>query len=321
MTAIVYGTNGISITASSANLTVNSIAVTIIGGTNTLVVNTTALVIGNTTSNTNIVSKLPFGDGTTRCSTGATIGYSSLSLTNTQTFTASGTWVKPASSKFILVRMWGGGGSGGAGSGTLAIGGGGGAFNEVILGAACVTANVTVTVGAGGNSVVSGSNGFSGGYSTFGSYANAAGGFGGSKNSLVCGCLGNGGSCGGGVNDKLIMAYTSGINLSNTSNSATMTVNTGFIQVLSNYRGFSSNSSLYSGGSAGSSKSGRSPCSVFGGGGGTSYCPCGSYAAGVSIYGGNGGVSAGFAPGGGGGGYITFGYAGGNGQVIVYTYS
>ena len=51
-------------------------------------------------------------------------------IINQQSFTASGTWTKPASGAYVLIECWGGGGSGGArqGNGAHASGGGGGGY-------------------------------------------------------------------------------------------------------------------------------------------------------------------------------------------------
>ncbi|MBI4808363.1 MAG: DUF11 domain-containing protein [Nitrosomonadales bacterium] len=80
------------------------------------------------------------------------------------TFTTSGTWVAPAGVTSVDVEVWGGGGAGGGqnqnsdGGG----GGGGGAYSRVV-GIAVVPGNsYTVTVGAGGVGVASGTGGTGG---------------------------------------------------------------------------------------------------------------------------------------------------------------
>ena len=74
-----------------------------------------------------------------------------------QTFTASGTWTKPAGITTVKVIMYGAGGGGGGGargaSGanrTGGGGGGGGAYMEKVFPASIFTGNQTVTIGVGG---------------------------------------------------------------------------------------------------------------------------------------------------------------------------
>jgi hypothetical protein len=68
---------------------------------------------------------------------------------DTQTFTASGTWTKPASGTYAIVRCWGGGGSGGKGTNGGG-GGGGGGFWVRTLKMSDLPSTVSVTIGAGG---------------------------------------------------------------------------------------------------------------------------------------------------------------------------
>lgn len=104
-------------------------------------------------------------------------------LINTQFFTASGTWTKPAGCNSVFVRVIGGGGGGGGaaatGAATSSIGGGGGAggYSESFI-TSGLGATETVTVGAGGTGV-SGAAGNSGGNSSFGAHSTGNGGGGG----------------------------------------------------------------------------------------------------------------------------------------------
>lgn len=104
-----------------------------------------------------------------------------------QTFTADGTWTKPAGAKFVDVYLIGGGGGGGAGnidvSTPFASGGGGGAgggYSYQRFRADTLTSTVAVTRGAGGTGgTTAGQAGTAGGNTSFGSYLIATGGGGG----------------------------------------------------------------------------------------------------------------------------------------------
>lgn len=96
-------------------------------------------------------------------------------LIDSETFTSSGTWTKPAAtqdSDFVVVDLWGGGG-GGSAAATYGGGGGGGAHNRFIALASALSATETVTVGAGG---AAGNPAGDGGTSSFGTYGSAYGG-------------------------------------------------------------------------------------------------------------------------------------------------
>jgi hypothetical protein len=113
--------------------------------------------------------------------------WSSLSITDYQAFTASGTWTKPAgisANALAVVQMWAGGGSGGRGGGTYTIaeGGGGGGFGQFTIKASLLGATETITVGAGAAGVSAAGTGGTGGSSAFGAFATVFGGTGGPGN-------------------------------------------------------------------------------------------------------------------------------------------
>ena len=101
-------------------------------------------------------------------------------IINQQSFTASGTWTKPASGAYVLIECWGGGGSGGArqGNGAHASGGGGGGYAARWALFSALGATEVVTIAAGGAAVLCSafSNGNNGGNTTFGAHNAAYGG-------------------------------------------------------------------------------------------------------------------------------------------------
>lgn len=129
-------------------------------------------------------------------------------LGDTEYFTSSGTWTKPANLKFIEIEVLGGGGAGGgvpttsAGTSSAGAGGGAGGYARKKILAGDLGATETVTIGAGGTGVASG-NGNTGGQTTFGAHVTAGGGAGGSVglalgSSFVGYVGGTGGSATGG---------------------------------------------------------------------------------------------------------------------------
>ena len=90
---------------------------------------------------------------------------------SSQTFTASGTWTKPAGVTQVRVQLVGGGGGGGG----HAESGGAGGYCEKIIDVTNVV-SVSVTVGNGGSYAPYNVVNYPGGTSSFGSYCSAGGG-------------------------------------------------------------------------------------------------------------------------------------------------
>lgn len=110
------------------------------------------------------------------------------------------TWTKPAKGNLVLIECWGAGGGGGRGGNTPRAGGGGGggAYVRIFKPLWQLSASETVTVGAGGPAITSGTaNGAAGGNSSFGSHLTAYGGGGGGSGPSSDNGAGGGG--GGGV--------------------------------------------------------------------------------------------------------------------------
>lgn len=118
---------------------------------------------------------------------GATVGYG---LGSVQTFTASGTYTKPAGLAYAKITSVGAGGGGGSSSGGGSTGGGGGGGGgtaiRYILGSFIGTTE-TVTIGAGGAASSNGGN------TTFGALAQGGGGTGGATVTSTAGAGGAGG--------------------------------------------------------------------------------------------------------------------------------
>jgi hypothetical protein len=277
------------------------------GGTGSTALTANNVILGNGTSAVQVVAPSTSGNvltsnGTTWVSSSAPGGV----LTNTQTFTSSGTYTKPSGASWVQVTLWGGGGSGGASfSAGCGAGGGGGMYFQQIFPASSLSSTVTVTIGAGGAGVIAQGAGNDGGNTTFGAYATAFGGKKGSGGGASSGGNGGAGTFGGesvlGLAGKL-GAFDAG------------------------------------GGGGTSAQVQAGGASLIGGGGGggarwNGSAAFSSSAGGVSSFGGSGGAgsyianaTAGTQPSGGGGGLMDnaeigwFSGAGGDGKVIVYTW-
>jgi hypothetical protein len=237
--------------------------------------------------------------------------------TNVQTFNASGTWTKPTLNgtpvgTMARIQAWGGGG--GAGRGNLTVrqtGGGGGGYNEITVELSSLAASVTVTVGAAGTGRTGSiGNGTAGGTSSFGALLSAFGGGGGIGHSGPINITTSG--FGGGQ-------LSAGAVGQGTTVRATALVGTPRF-----YSPFTATSAgIWHGGTQVYDQPEALGIlegdALFGGGAGEIGV---GYAAGVSVYGGNGGArnNAGVQPGGGGGASSSAngnGSDGGAGRVIV----
>ena len=113
-------------------------------------------------------------------------------IINITSFTATGTWTKPAGCTSVLVKLVGGGG----GAAGYCESGSGAGYSEKVIDVSAV-ATVAVTVGGGGASVAYYASGAAGGTSSFGAYCSATGGNGANTGGSHCGGdpgVGSGGS-------------------------------------------------------------------------------------------------------------------------------
>jgi len=242
-----------------------------------------------------------------------------------QTFTANGTWTKPAGKSFVMVEMWGAGGGGSHTNTDFGgSGGGGGAYIRKTFLASELSATEAVVVGTGGTAGTNGNNG------TASTFKGLTAGGGGGGVGVQWG--GAGGSVGGSASTQ--NEFT-GLNLS---------------PAYSGYGGHHGASSDSGGGSGGGNNAGSGAppggSSLYGGGGGGGANSSGNGGAGGSIGsivaggGGAGGTSSGTAggfgqggggttsgtagaggvAGGGGGSKSGTGGAGGRGEVRVYSW-
>jgi hypothetical protein len=213
----------------------------------------------------------------------ATASGGGTSTADSQTFTSSGTWAKPAGVTFVEIICFAGGGGGGGGVGAAAgavrnggTGGGGGAYSRLVVRASDLGSTVSVTVGAGGTAGAGGSSGTgtaggAGGNSSFGTTLSAFGGGGGAAPSSGSGSNFTGGS-GGGTGSAGIVGAASGTGAvgggPTTVNTApgiggggASAPNTG-VGLTAEYGGASG------GGTVGTSNAGKGGTSIYGGSGG-----------------------------------------------------
>lgn len=245
-----------------------------------------------------------------RASGAPLLGASSI---DTQIFTASGTWNKPASGTIAFVQVWGAGGGGGTHA--AGGGGGGGGYNERWIPYAALSSTESVTIGAGGGTLTAGGN------STFGSWVTGFGG-GASNTTNGGGGGGGGGSAGSGSNAVTSANGLGGLDMGGGTQAAATASSIfggGGGGGSSAGAGAASNS-RYGGGGGSQGASGAYPGnSIYGGaGGGSNTAAPANGVGGISTYGGNGGSNGvnGFAPGGGGGRNAS----GARGEVRVYVF-
>ena len=160
------------------------------GGTGATALTANSVLLGNNGSALQTVS--PGTAGNVLVSNGTTWTSATAPVINVQSFDASGTFTKPAgysASSRVFIQAWGAGGSGGRGNGstTAGCGAGGGAYSERWVPLSALGSTETVTVGAGGAAISSGTTGNVGGNTSFGSFLTAYGGGGGGAGPTTAG--------------------------------------------------------------------------------------------------------------------------------------
>lgn len=242
-------------------------------------------------------------------------------IRNSQVFTASGTWTKPAGADangLAIIQVWGGGGGGGTTLNRRG-GGGGGGYNYRVMRLGDIGSTVSVTIGSGG------ATGGLGGTSSFGTHCSAfGGGFG--NNGASSGGGGGGGQTSAGEGGNASDGGDGGGPVYGTGGAGSATVGVAGTRAFSGAGGGGSatgtgatgmggaGGASYFGGGGGGGGSGSgntgSPTSsgggsVYGGGGGAANANAGGPVGvgGTSQYAGNGGAAgvAGSTPAGGGG--------------------
>ncbi|HEX9503629.1 MAG TPA: hypothetical protein VF974_04895 [Patescibacteria group bacterium] len=198
--------DGIKLTASSSNNTIGgAINITGSGGW--------GINIANANDNNNTIIVPYFATNTSGnlqdLGTGTNQVLTAIS-SNSQTFTANGTWTKPSGITAVQVTCIGAGGGGGGGASNSAAtggggGGGGGFYGTRIFKASDLGATVAVTVGSGGTAGAGGTGGLNnaagggaGGNSLFGTVLTAYGGGGGGAGNQAGNAPGGGGGGGSG---------------------------------------------------------------------------------------------------------------------------
>jgi len=222
-----------------------------------------------------------------------------------RTFTASGTFTKPAGYAFFGSLVWSGGASGGKESGSAQRGGGGGGCFPFTLLASTFGTTETITIGAGGTSVTANStDGNTGGDTSIGTLAKVWG----------------GATTGGGH-----VAFT-GVGQGGLLTVAGVAIGIGFEAAIANTSVVVN--TIYGGATGPNNGSATAGSSLYGGAAGGGHDNTTARSGGTSNYGGNGGAAsvtgngtAGSAPAGGGGACKnTTGNsgAGGRGEVRIW---
>ncbi len=242
------------------------------------------------------------------------------SQSQSQTFTSSGTWSRPAGTTLVWVTMVGGGGGGGGGEASGAGGGGGGGGGATVWRKpVTVSGDVTVTVGSAGSAGGGNTNGGDGSSSSFGSESAPAGslGYGGTDPE-------NGGAGGGIV--TAVTSGTSGVGGAGGTQNGTIDGSAGTaagwyiggggggtgVGTSQGTAGYGGAVGIYKGGDRGGSGNG------MGGGGGATMFGVGANGDTDGGAGGSGAAgAANTGAGGGGGSGNSAGGAGGSGTVIV----